>query len=120
MVSPLAETILTPPTTAPAAPGREAPGALDNFPRPPIRGTLALAHRGFRGRFITRNGRVLTPSDMAGAVDRLSTNGYNVADMQQLMQQYTHLPKQKTCLGKEFITREEVWPCVHIILREMP
>lgn len=103
MVNPLAETILTPPQTAPAAPGH-----LDNLSRPPTRGALSKPNRGFRGRFITREGRVLSPSDMAGAVERLSNTGHNIADLQLMLAQYAHLPKQKTCLGKEFITPEEV------------
>jgi hypothetical protein len=103
MVSPLSETILTPPQTAPAATGR-----LQHLSRPPTRGTLALPNRGFRGTFITRSGRVLTPADMAGAVERLSHTGHSFDDLQQVLQQLAHLPRQKTCLGKEFITTAEV------------
>lgn len=103
MVSPLAEAIPTPPATAPAAPGQ-----LNMSSRPVTRGTLALPNRGFRGRFITRNGRVLTPSDMAGAVERLSSTGCTLEDLQKILAQYAHLPKPKTCWGKEVISTSEV------------
>lgn len=115
MVSPLAEAIPTPPATAPAAPGQ-----LDMSSRPVTRGTLALPNRGFRGRFITRNGRVLTPSDMAGAVERLSNTGCSLEDLQKILAQYAHLPKPKTCWGKEVISTSEMEAMVERLYTHQP
>lgn len=100
MLAPLDRTFPSPPQTAPAA-----PGALSVSP---VRGTLSRPYRGFRGRFITRNGRVLTPADMERAVSRLSQNDLFGVDLKQLLAVYANAPRPQTCIGKPYITREEV------------
>jgi hypothetical protein len=72
------------------------------------RGTLSRPFRGFRGRFITRNGRVLMPADMERAVERLSQKDLFGTDISQLLALYANAPRPSTTIGKHHISQAEV------------
>lgn len=75
----------------------------------PIRGTLSKPNRGFRGLFVTRNGRKISPEELVQSVERLSKADLFGVDIKELLAMYANTPKAKPAVGKTVISQEEVY-----------
>lgn len=93
------------------------PGAGSRSAVPPVpaghvtrltRGTLSKPNRGFRGLFVTRNGRKISPEELVQSVERLSNADLFGLDMKELLAMYANAPKAKPEVGKAVISPEEV------------